>query len=244
MAFFRVLASKFIQRWEAAVINEDICRSILKNLIFASRFAHHYHHTPIGITQHERDSITIGRTSHLGNSRSIVINQRRSLPFSHYAFRSLSAFPLFSLALLGTAMLSIRTMCLPPEAPNQARRLTLKTALTSRTVCLPGPATQGNGWTIPCHLHTVEETVGKYVFLVGEEGLESHEHKVSAVRRRAVRSPGTQAGGTDMKLFPDPGAPHHRHRRGLRQNSGQVHRLPAHTKRRRASGPSIRLKVR
>jgi hypothetical protein len=46
---------------------------------------------------------------------------------------------------------------------------------------LPGPATQGNGWTIPCHLHTVEETVGKYVFLVGEEGLESHEHKVSAV---------------------------------------------------------------
>ena len=130
MAFFRVLASKFIQRWEAAVINEEICRSILKNLIFAARFAHHYHHTPIGITQHERDSITIGRTSHLGNSRSIVINQRRSLPFSHYAFRSLSAFPLFGLALLGTAMLSIRTVCLPPEAPNQARRLTLKTALT------------------------------------------------------------------------------------------------------------------
>jgi hypothetical protein len=131
MAFFRVLASKFIQRWEAAVINEEICRSILKNLIFAARFAHHYHHTPLGITQHERDSITIGRTSHLGNSRSIVINQRRSLPFSHYAFRSLSAFPLFGLALLGvthkvssvrstkarTAMLGIRTVCLPPEAP-------------------------------------------------------------------------------------------------------------------------------
>jgi uncharacterized membrane protein YgcG len=31
MAFFRVLASKFIQRWEAAVINDEICRSILKN---------------------------------------------------------------------------------------------------------------------------------------------------------------------------------------------------------------------